>query len=177
MNQDLGPGKKTSVGNPLVATRGKQGEESLLLKLRQKRKFLTIFWWESEQMAAGSGWMNCLKYPTTNSKQFFWWGAAWHWGSICASHPAALGSILGIPEKAFWWCWDLLILLVRVESGQRLENVDSTCLVLASNAKKCFFRTHRKLKFEKCFFSSLHSMHLVCWDYKLVVNFRRHVWM
>ena len=57
-----------------------------------------------------------------------------HRGSILASHPAALGSIPGIPEN-----FSLEFFYVAVgfsdgapQSDQRLENVNQTHLVLAS---------------------------------------------
>ena len=58
-------------------------------------------------------------------------GAAWHRGSILASHPGAPGLIPGVPSKIVdvaevnqWCCLE--------ESGQLLENVDQTHLVVAS---------------------------------------------
>ena len=57
--------------------------------------------------------------------------AAKLWGSILASHPAAPGSILGIPK-----------------SGQRLENVDRTHLVLASG-KLVLQKTENNLQSKK----------------------------
>ena len=58
-------------------------------------------------------------------------GAARHRGRILASHKAPPGLILGIPKNYFdvaeiYQCRWL------EESGQRLENVDRTHLVLAS---------------------------------------------
>ena len=68
------------------------------------------------------------------------WGAAWHRGSIFASHPAALGSI---PRKVFsWifqWHWDLLTVLLRVkwtEAWKCQSNPSSTCEWHASTTKK-----------------------------------------
>ena len=36
-----------------------------------------------------------------NNEEGWGWGAALHRGSILASHPAALGSILGVPDNLF----------------------------------------------------------------------------
>ena len=62
-------------------------------------------------------------------------GAAEHRGSILASHHAAPGSIPGIPKKIQRKKLSMLLRLINAwleESGQRLENLDRTYLVLAS---------------------------------------------
>ena len=52
-------------------------------------------------------------------------------GFILASHPAALGFILGIPNN-FSKCCRELVDCIAYNSGQRLDNVNQARLVLTS---------------------------------------------
>ena len=67
-------------------------------------------------------------------------GAAWHRGSILASHPAALGLNPSNPEN-----FQRLINWLE-ESGQLLENVDQTHLFLASGKPVLQKRSCERLK-------------------------------
>ena len=58
-------------------------------------------------------------------------------GGIHASHPAALGSILGVPQKIsekklIWWRWDYWTATLLWEWTMQSLIVDWTHLVLAS---------------------------------------------
>ena len=79
-------------------------------------------------------------------------GIVWHRGGILASHTAAPGSILGVPDvaEAYWRGW-------LEESGQRLENIDRTYLVLASG----------KLAIQKTLFWAKGCSHLYYRNFKI----------